>query len=640
MRRRNKAALLGVAAGALALYVRRRLRRRAAARAPRGGARPAGEQGVRGGGAKNAPTPGVLILVRHGATAWHEQKIFTGWADVNINARGRREMERAARVLLESGHTVDVAYTSKLKRAIRSTWILLQELDQVYRPVFKTWRLNERAYGALTGLREDRCKAAVGADTWWRWRMSLRARPPPLSADHPLAPHRERKYADVPRAELPTSESLQDCLERALPLWHERVAPDLRAGRNVLVVAHGNSLRGLVKAIDDVDPIEIERVRFAHGVPMVYKFAHCRAAPKGGAAGAAGGARVSAAEEVGLRPLPQPKAVKPLSGECLEGKDAMPSRPSHTELLERSDSEASLAGLADDPADGADEATRELSAERAVAAIVRAEVQALEHAAATQVDVMTYDDGVTITETPRVRARRWRRPRPSADTGPRQAAVDRARQLVIIRHGKTEHNKLGLFTGWQDAQLAAEGRLEAKAAGELLARHGFAFDVCYTSWLGRAMETAWICLGMLDQLWLPIVKDWRLNERMYGALTGLSKKMIKQRHGAKQFLAWRRSFATRPPPVSPFSPLYPGNDERCVARAPRASRERREIGPSDLALSLPLPQVRQVRARPAADVVDAEPHPLARARPARAPPRAAADREPARLHGAHDPVLP
>ena len=118
----------------------------------------------------------------------------------------------------------------------------------MYRPVFKTWRLNERAYGALTGLREDRCKAAVGADTWWRWRMSLRARPPPLSADHPLAPHRERKYADVPRAELPTSESLQDCLERALPLWHERVAPDLKAGRNVLVVAHGNSLRGLVKA--------------------------------------------------------------------------------------------------------------------------------------------------------------------------------------------------------------------------------------------------------------------------------------------------------------------------------------------------------------------------------------------------------
>ena len=136
--------------------------------------------------------------------------------------------------------------------------------------------------------------------------------------------------------------------------------------------------------------------------------------------------------------------------------------------------------------------------------------------------------------------------------------------LVIIRHGKTEHNKLGLFTGWEDAPLAPEGRAEAAAAGDLLAKHGIELDVVYTSWLSRAIETAWICLIPLDALWLPIVKTWRLNERMYGALTGLSKRMIKQRHGEGQFNRWRRGYETRPPPCSPFSPVFPGNDERYV----------------------------------------------------------------------------
>jgi 2,3-bisphosphoglycerate-dependent phosphoglycerate mutase len=134
--------------------------------------------------------------------------------------------------------------------------------------------------------------------------------------------------------------------------------------------------------------------------------------------------------------------------------------------------------------------------------------------------------------------------------------------IVIIRHGKTEHNKLGLFTGWEDAPLAPEGVKEAAEAGRLLKLHGFEFDVVYTSWLGRAIETAWYCLNELDSLWLPIVKSWRLNERMYGSLTSLSKNMVKQRHGEDQFKAWRRGYKVRPPPVSSFSQHYPGNDDR------------------------------------------------------------------------------
>ena len=122
----------------------------------------------------------------------------------------------------------------------------------------------------------------------------------------------------------------------------------------------------------------------------------------------------------------------------------------------------------------------------------------------------------------------------------------------------------GLFTGWEDAQLAAEGRLEAQEAGRLLKAHGMEFDVVYTSWLSRAIETAWTVLDELDSVWLPMVKSWRLNERMYGSLTGLSKKMVGQRHGDKQLKLWRRSYATRPPPISSFSSDYPGNDDRYV----------------------------------------------------------------------------
>ena len=134
--------------------------------------------------------------------------------------------------------------------------------------------------------------------------------------------------------------------------------------------------------------------------------------------------------------------------------------------------------------------------------------------------------------------------------------------IVIIRHGKTEHNKLGLFTGWEDAPLARDGVLEAQEAGRLLKAHGFEFDVVYTSWLSRAIETAWEVLDQMDCLWLPIIKTWRLNERMYGKLTGLSKHMVKQRHGEKQFKAWRRGYNTPPPKVSSFSQHYPGNDLR------------------------------------------------------------------------------
>jgi len=154
---------------------------------------------------------------------------------------------------------------------------------------------------------------------------------------------------------------------------------------------------------------------------------------------------------------------------------------------------------------------------------------------------------------------------PCVTAAPNSSVGGQTRQdsvIVIIRHGKTQHNKLGLFTGWEDAPLADEGIEEAKLAGQNLKKFGFEFDVVYTSWLSRALETAWYVMDEMDSLWLPIVKTWRLNERMYGELTGLSKMMVKQRHGEKQFKAWRRGFDVRPPAVSSFSQNYPGNDPR------------------------------------------------------------------------------
>jgi len=148
---------------------------------------------------------------------------------------------------------------------------------------------------------------------------------------------------------------------------------------------------------------------------------------------------------------------------------------------------------------------------------------------------------------------------------PRAKVQKRKQQhVVIIRHGKTGHNKLGLFTGWEDVALADQGREEAKRAGRMLREHGIQFDVVYTSWLQRAIETAWLVLVELDAMWLPIHKSWRLNERMYGALTGLSKKMTRTLYGEVQFKKWRRSYNTKPPPVSSFSQHYPGNDQRYV----------------------------------------------------------------------------
>ena len=220
----------------------------------------------------NINKPGTLILVRHGESEWNFNGTFTGWVDVDLSARGQRELEHAARLLLERGYTIDVTYTSRLKRAIRSTWIILRELNQIYRPVYKSYHLNERMYGALEGKSKKQLAEELGKEQVLAWRSGYEAKPPPMDETHPFWHKNERKYSDLRAEEIPETESLEDTMLRTIPLWYKRIEPNLKSGRNVMVVAHGNSLRGIVKHINNLTASEIQNVGIPNGIPLVFKF--------------------------------------------------------------------------------------------------------------------------------------------------------------------------------------------------------------------------------------------------------------------------------------------------------------------------------------------------------------------------------
>ena len=213
---------------------------------------------------------GKLVLLRHGQSTWNLENLFTGWVDVDLSEQGRIEATEAGRLLREEGIAFDLAFTSVLKRAIRTLWIALDQMDMMWLPVERSWRLNERHYGALQGLDKAETVARHGAEQVKVWRRSYDIPPPPLSRDDPQHPRYDRRYAGVPAGELPDSESLKDTLARVMPFWNARIAPELAAGRNVLVTAHGNSLRALVKMLDRMSDETIVELNIPTGVPLVY----------------------------------------------------------------------------------------------------------------------------------------------------------------------------------------------------------------------------------------------------------------------------------------------------------------------------------------------------------------------------------
>jgi len=216
--------------------------------------------------------PGKLILVRHGQSIWNAENLFTGWVDVDLTAHGRAEAAQAGRELLTERIEPHVAFTSVLKRAIRSLWIILDTMDRMWIPVERSWRLNERHYGALQGLDKAQTAARHGEAQVKIWRRSYDIPPPPLAWDDPGHPRFDPRYAGVDAGSLPACESLKDTLSRVLPDWQSRIAPRIEAGQNVLLVAHGNSLRALIKIIDRMSDEEIVEFNIPTGVPMLYDF--------------------------------------------------------------------------------------------------------------------------------------------------------------------------------------------------------------------------------------------------------------------------------------------------------------------------------------------------------------------------------
>ena len=212
-----------------------------------------------------------LVLLRHGESTWNKENRFTGWTDVDLSEKGRQEAADAGRLLKEGGYVFDVAFTSVLKRAIRTLWITLDALDLMWIPVTKNWRLNERHYGALQGLNKAETAAKHGDAQVKIWRRSYDIPPPPLSLDDERHSGRDPRYASLRREEVPLTESLKDTVARFLPYWHETIAPAVTSRQRVIIAAHGNSLRALVKYLDNVADDEIVELNIPTGIPLVYE---------------------------------------------------------------------------------------------------------------------------------------------------------------------------------------------------------------------------------------------------------------------------------------------------------------------------------------------------------------------------------
>lgn len=212
-----------------------------------------------------------LVLIRHGESAWNKENRFTGWTDVDLTEKGRTEAREAGRLMKAEGFSFDIAYVSVLRRALTTLWLALDEMDQLWIPVEKSWRLNERHYGSLQGLNKAETAAKYGDDQVLVWRRSYDIPPPPLEKSDERYPGHDPRYANLSEAELPTTECLKDTVARFLPYWHEVIAPAVTSGKKVIIAAHGNSLRALVKYLDHVSDEDIINLNIPTGVPLVYE---------------------------------------------------------------------------------------------------------------------------------------------------------------------------------------------------------------------------------------------------------------------------------------------------------------------------------------------------------------------------------
>jgi 2,3-bisphosphoglycerate-dependent phosphoglycerate mutase len=212
-----------------------------------------------------------LVLIRHGESQWNLENRFTGWTDVGLTPKGELEAHTGGKALKAAGFTFDLAYTSVLKRAIKTLWIVMEEMDLEWIPVYNAWQLNERHYGALQGLNKAETAAKFGEEQVKIWRRSYDTPPPPLELDDPRHPGHDPRYTSLSEKDLPRCECLKDTVNRMLPYWHTTIAPDVKSGKKVLIVAHGNSLRALVKYLDNISDDAIVSLNIPTGIPLVYE---------------------------------------------------------------------------------------------------------------------------------------------------------------------------------------------------------------------------------------------------------------------------------------------------------------------------------------------------------------------------------
>jgi 2,3-bisphosphoglycerate-dependent phosphoglycerate mutase len=212
-----------------------------------------------------------IVLLRHGESTWNKENLFTGWTDVDLSEKGVEEARESGRILKEQGYTFDVAFTSVLKRAIRTLWIVLDEMDLMWIPVIRDWRLNEKHYGVLQGLNKAQTAEKFGEKQVKIWRRSYDIRPPALEENDSRNPAKDPRYQGMKKGEIPLTECLKDTVERFLPYWHDVIAPTVRSGKKVLIAAHGNSLRALVKYLDNIPDDVIPEVNIPTGMPLVYE---------------------------------------------------------------------------------------------------------------------------------------------------------------------------------------------------------------------------------------------------------------------------------------------------------------------------------------------------------------------------------
>lgn len=212
-----------------------------------------------------------LVLLRHGESEWNKENRFTGWTDVDLSEKGILEAKKAGIILKENNYSFDIAFTSVLKRAIRTLWIVMDQMDLMWIPVYRSWRLNERHYGALQGLNKAETAQKFGEQQVHIWRRSYDIRPPVLSTDDPRSASADPRYKDLSTDELPLTECLKDTVDRFIPYWHQTIAPSIKSGKKVIIAAHGNSLRALVKYLDKITDQDIIKLNIPTGIPLIYE---------------------------------------------------------------------------------------------------------------------------------------------------------------------------------------------------------------------------------------------------------------------------------------------------------------------------------------------------------------------------------